>query len=123
MLTAFDTAPTVTSVIMNDGVTISVTEAEDLEVPSEDNIFNLVDNYPQPLFVAHDTLAGDHIMKLMKGGYVALQYSDGTAVLYQIRGYLNLKFDSSAERQYVDDGCIYFQTCHGDGIRAIVACH
>jgi hypothetical protein len=114
--------PTVTSVAMNDGTELSVSQSEELAVPTEDNVLGYIDQYPQPLFVAHDYLAGDHVMKLMKGGYVTLNYDNGTSVVYQITGYLNLKFDSSGERQYIDEGCIYFQTCYGDGIRTVIAC-
>jgi hypothetical protein len=114
--------PTVTSVIMNDGTEISVVQSEELSVPTEDDVFGYIDQYPQPLFVAHRYLAGDHVMRMMKGGSIIVKYSDGTEEKFRISGYMDLGFDTQAERQYIDEGCIYFQTCNGTGIRAIVAC-
>jgi len=114
--------PQVVSVTMNDKTEIAVVKSEELSVPEVDDTFGLIDVYPQPLFVAHDYLAGDHILNMMKGGFVTVNFSDGTSRRLQITGYLNLGFDSSGERQYIDEGCFYFQTCHGDGIRTLIAC-
>jgi len=115
-------SPTVTSVIFRDGTELPVVQSEDLFVPEEDDVLGYIDDYPQPLFVAHDYLAGDHIKKMLYDGHVTLKYSDGTSVELPITGYLNLKFDSSGERQYIDDGCFYFQTCNEGGILTVIAC-
>jgi hypothetical protein len=122
LLTAAVDPLTVTSVIFRDGTELPVIRSEDLLAPTEDDVLGYIDEYPRPLFIAHDYLAGDHIKKMLYEGYVTLKYSDGTSVKLPITGYLNLKFDSSGERQYIDDGCFYFQTCNGDGIRTVIAC-
>lgn len=114
--------PTIISVEMNDGVEIAVTEAEGLSVPTQDDTLGYIDQYPQPLFVAHDYLAGDHVMNMMDGGNVIIKYSNGTEEMLRISGYLDLGFDTIAERQYVDEGCFYFQTCYNTGIRTVIAC-
>lgn len=113
---------TVTSVIMNDETEIAVVQSAGVDVPTVDDVFGLISIYPRPLFVAHDYLAGNHIMNMMNGGRVILRFSDGSQRIFRITGYLNLGFDSQAEYQYVDNDCVYFQTCNGEGIRTVIAC-
>jgi hypothetical protein len=110
------------SVTFNDGETLGIARSDAVLVPTEDDVLGYTEEYPQPLFVAHDYLAGDHIKNMMKGGYVTVNFSDGTSEKLVIKGYLNLKFDSMAKNQYIDEGCFYFQTCNGEGILTMIAC-
>lgn len=60
---------------------VPVEQMADMEVPTEDNVFGMINDCPSMVFVAHDILAGRYIKEMINDESVYLLYSNGLKIL------------------------------------------
>jgi hypothetical protein len=95
------------------GTQLPVLQMDGLTIPMQDDVIGLIEGYPAKVFIAHDYLAGNHIIEIMPGDDVKLLYSNGMSVEYRVKTRQLVDADALASDIYGTDGLI-FQTCIGE---------